>query len=117
LSACGRNMAVVGGSMGNAPRHIVEHIGHRNALLYDALPAAVRGHDKERALTAWTEAMTTCYGCHQGVGQIPRLRKYRPQKSIHSKHHRIAQNFTSLEQCGACHTGTTEIRGYEESHP
>jgi hypothetical protein len=116
LSACGRNMAVAGPSLANAPQVIREHIRHRNALLYKELPKAVEEADREKARSAWTEAMTTCYGCHQGMGQIPRLRKYRPPEAVHSKHHRIAREFPSLSRCSACHEGPTEIRGYEDSY-
>ena len=113
LSACGKNMAISAPSMMKAPEKVRDHIAHRNDILYTQLPGAVRGEDRDKAANIWHEAMTTCYGCHQGLGNIPKLRKFKPLKSIHAKHQRIAARFSSLGGCEACHMEETRVRGYD----
>ena len=87
-------------------------VKHRNQLLYKGLPEAVRAGDKEKAVTIWKGAMATCYGCHQGAGEVPKLRKFTPIESIHDKHQRVVARLDGLDDCTACHAGPTEARGY-----
>jgi hypothetical protein len=113
LSACGKNMAVAAEMIMKAPRKIKSHVAHRNQILYGRLPDAVKKGDRGEALGLWQEAMGTCYGCHQGRGEIPRLRKFKPLGSIHDRHQRVAQQFEALTSCDACHFEETAVRGYD----
>jgi hypothetical protein len=113
LSACGKNMAIAAKMIMKAPQKIKSHVAHRNQILYGRLPKAVKERDRDQAVGLWQEAMATCYGCHQGVGEIPRLRKFTPLESVHAKHQRVAERFEPLKGCDACHVKVTAIRGYD----
>jgi hypothetical protein len=113
LSACGRNMALASPMMAGAPDKVRKHVKHRNRILYDLLPKAVREKDRDRASYLWRDAMKTCYGCHQGVGGIPRLRKFIPMEEVHAKHQRISARFQPTDSCKACHFSETRVRGYD----
>ncbi len=82
LSACGRNMALASSMMSGAPDKVKNHVKHRNRILYSLLPKAVREKKRNRASQLWHDAMKTCYGCHQGQGGIPRLRKFVPSTCV-----------------------------------
>ena len=113
LSACGRNMALASPVMAGAPDKVRKHVKHRNRILYDLLPRAVREKDGDRASHLWRDAMKTCYGCHQGAGGIPRLRTFIPMEAVHAKHQRIAERFEPTDGCKACHVSETRVRGYD----
>ena len=112
LSACGRNMALASVRIKSAPERIKTHIRHRNGLLYEDIPEALKAGDAALAKKRWHEAMVTCYGCHQGMGEIPQMRKFVPLESIHSKHQRIAEGFGFEKGCGTCHYGKSRQSGY-----
>ena len=112
LSACGRNMALAAPRMAKAPDKVRAHIRHRNGLLYKEIPEAVSAGDKTLASERWRAAMIACYGCHQGMGEIPRSRKFTPVASIHAKHQRIAEGFGFEKGCETCHYGKTAQAGY-----
>ncbi len=109
LSACGKNLSLMAPMVLKMPKDVKKVVKERNRLLYVQLSSAVREGDKNMALNAWKKAMRTCYQCHQGLG-VPRLRKFIPNKEIHSKHQRIAKRW-GLD-CTACHQRITEVRGY-----
>jgi hypothetical protein len=113
LSACGKNMALAAPTMIEAPEKVKRHVEYRNKLLYGRLPEAVREEKKAMAVNLWHEAMKTCCACHQGAGDIPRLRRFKPLESIHSKHQRIAARFEFGDGCAACHYDETRVRGYD----
>jgi hypothetical protein len=113
VSACGRNMALAAESISKAPDKVKRHVQHRNALLYKKLPAALEKEERATAIQLWHKAMKTCYACHQGRTDFPRLRKFKPIELIHSKHQRIAERAEFGNACGACHMEETQIRGYE----
>jgi hypothetical protein len=113
LSACGRNMALASPMMSGAPEKVKTHVKHRNRILYGLLPKAVMEKKGDRATQLWRDAMKKCYGCHQGQGGIPRLRRFVPMKTIHAKHQRISGRFPSTDSCTACHSGETRVRGYD----
>ena len=106
-------VALAAPKMTRVPKRIREHVAHRNRLLYQRLPEAVRARDQQSAVTLWHEAMTTCYACHQGADPIPRLRKFNPTESVHSGHQWVAAKFRNLQSCEACHHGSTQVRGYD----
>jgi hypothetical protein len=74
---------------------------------------ALREEGKAVAANLWHKAMKTCYACHQGAGSIPRLRKFNPLESIHSKHQRVAEKLGFGKGCGNSHLEETRIREYE----
>ena len=113
LSACGRNMALAASAMTKAPQRVKRHVKYRNEILYRRLPKAVKEENKTVAANLWHEAMKTCYACHQSAGDIPRLRKFNPPESIHSKHHRVAAKFEFGNGCDTCHFEETRITGYD----
>jgi hypothetical protein len=114
LSACGRNMALASPMMAGAPEKVRKHVKHRNRLLYVLLPKAVSEQDRDKALLFWRNAMITCYGCHQGAGGIPRLRKFIPMEAVHAKHQRVLKRFRATNDCKSCHFNETHVRGYGE---
>jgi hypothetical protein len=114
LSACGRNMALASPMIAEAPDAIRKHVKHRNRILYNLLPQTVKEKDSAKASQLWHEAMKTCYGCHQGVGGIPRLRKFIPLEDVHAKHQRLSERFRSINSCKTCHYNETHVKGYDE---
>jgi len=114
LSACGRNMALASPMMAKAPDAIRKHVKHRNHILYHLLPQAVEEKNSAKASQLWHEAMKTCYGCHQGVGGIPRLRKFIPLEDVHAKHQRLLERFKFINSCKTCHYNETHVKGYDE---
>jgi hypothetical protein len=113
LSACGRNMALASPMMARATDKIRKHVKHRNRILYNLLPKAVREKDSANASQLWREAMKTCYGCHQGKGGIPQLRNFIPLEDVHAKHQRLWGRFQSMGSCKTCHYNETHVKGYD----
>ena len=117
LSACGKNMSLAAPMMMKFPDEVKKIVKKRNRIMYVELVKALKEGNKKKAVTLWKEAMKTCYMCHQGIG-IKRLRRFIPNPEIHSKHQRIAKAFglvkikNGKQNCTACHSGFTEIRGY-----
>ncbi len=112
IAACGRNMSIALG-MGVTRKwseKMKSIVKRRNMIMYKKIPEALENGDKQKAISLWEEAMKTCYMCHQGIG-IPRVRKFVPPETIHSRHQRIAQSFGL--SCSSCHKEFTKIRGYK----
>lgn len=113
LSACGRNMALAAHRLQRAPDEVQALVRRRNELLYSRIGSALNDRDRTSAARLWSEAMATCYACHQGAEGFPVLRRFKPLESIHAKHQRIAARFELPRGCSACHSGKTAIRGYD----
>jgi hypothetical protein len=109
VSACGKNLSLAAPMVLRFPQEVKKVVKRRNEILYLKLVRALKERDQDGSRSLWKKAMITCYQCHQGLG-IPRLRKFVPSETYHSKHQRIAKSWGM--DCTSCHERVTEIRGY-----
>ncbi len=109
---CGKPVMLAIGFKEKMPKVLLKIAKKRNRLVFKELKKALSEGNSQKAADLWYKAMLTCYGCHQGINNTPKFRKYTPNRAEHSYHQVIVKRFGA--QCTLCHHGKTSFRGYED---